>query len=304
MHPTARLLLLLAAVFSLSAAATAEFVNSTCSAAGSYTDSSPYGNDVAEVRYALATPPPANDHWWYRSRTVGQVSGLAMCYADADAKECLAQLNNLNNSWFSLLCDHSRSLAYLSSVGCAYGYAPSSTGSSGDSGARLILTSYSEAYGDGATAMREARGALLSRLVERAGGDALRFAAGSQGYNDTTFRLRTGQVMYAMAQCALELSSIECSSCLVDLLSVTYTVERATNATSAQLMELRCNLRYQINKPITFIPEMVPAVPPAAPPATPTGSGTTSVAVVPPTPLVAALLAATAVTLFISAVFY
>ncbi|CAO2150273.1 unnamed protein product [Urochloa humidicola] len=276
MHPTARLLLLLAAVFSLSAAATAEFVNSTCSTAGSYTDSSPYGIDVAEVRYALATPPPANNHWWYRSRTVGQVSGLAMCYADADAKECLAQLNNVNNSWFSLLCDHSRSLAYLSSVGCAYGYAPSSVDSSSDSsgdssGARLVLTSYSEAYGDGAAAMREARGALLSRLVEKAGGDALRFAAGSQGYNDTTFRFSTGQVMYAMAQCALDLSSSECSSCLVDLLSVTYTVERANNATSAQLMELRCYLRYQINKPITFIPEMVPAVPPAAPPAAPTG---------------------------------
>ncbi|CAO2145204.1 unnamed protein product [Urochloa humidicola] len=85
MHPAARLLLLLAAVSSLSAA-TAEFVNSTCSAARNYTDNSPYGKNVAELQSELATPPPATtgNHWWFRNRTVGQVSGLAMCYADAD----------------------------------------------------------------------------------------------------------------------------------------------------------------------------------------------------------------------------
>ncbi|CAN6226842.1 unnamed protein product [Urochloa humidicola] len=304
MHPAARLLLLLAVVSSLSAAVTADFVNSTCSAAGNYTDNSPYGQNVAELRSALATPPPATpgNHWWYRSRTVGQVSGLAMCYADADAKECISYLNNVKNSYYSLVCDHSRSLAYLSSVGFAFGYAPSSADSGDTSGARLILTSYSVVYGAVAAAMREARGALLSQLADRAGGDALRFAAGSHGYNDTTFHFSTWQVMYGMAQCALDLSPSECSKCLVDLLAVTYTVERATNTTSAQLMELTCYLRYQINKPITFIPDMVPAVPPAAPPAAPSGSAAASVA--PPTPLVAALLAATAVIFFISAVFY
>ncbi|CAN6373736.1 unnamed protein product [Urochloa humidicola] len=75
MHPAARLILLLAVISSLSAAVTADFVNSTCSAAGNYTDNSPYGQNVAELRSALATPPPATpgNHWWYRSRTVGQV---------------------------------------------------------------------------------------------------------------------------------------------------------------------------------------------------------------------------------------
>ncbi|CAN6373730.1 unnamed protein product [Urochloa humidicola] len=201
MRPAARLLLLLAAVSSLSAA-TAEFVNCTCSAARNYTDNSPYGENVAELQSALATSPPAKpgNHWWFRSHTVGQVSGLAMCYADADTKECIAYLNNVNNSYqgYSLICDHSRSLTYLSSVGFTFGYAPSAD-SSDDSGSRLILTSGSEVYGAGAPAMREARGSLLSRLADRAGGDALRFAAGSQGYNDTTFHFSTWQVMYGMA---------------------------------------------------------------------------------------------------------
>ncbi|CAN6382147.1 unnamed protein product [Urochloa humidicola] len=103
MHPAAGLLLLLATTSSLSAAATADFVNYTCSAALKYTDSSPYGKDVASLRSALATPPPANNHWWFRSRTVGQVSGLAMCYADADAdaKKCPGHLNLVNSSWYS-----------------------------------------------------------------------------------------------------------------------------------------------------------------------------------------------------------
>ncbi|CAN6226844.1 unnamed protein product [Urochloa humidicola] len=295
MHPAARLLLLLAAVSSLSAAAATddEFVNSTCSAARSYTDNSPYGKDVTELQNALATPGDA--HWWFRSRTIGQVSGLAMCYADADVELCLDILNNVSHY---RLCDHSRSLGYLSSVGLAYGYTPS-TDSSGDPGARLIL-SFGTNSGAGATAMREARVALLSRLAERAGSDALRFAAGTQGYNDTTDTppfMPGGipQVMYGMAQCALDLPAAECSSCLVDLLANTYSVMFVNNSTSARLMELRCYLRYQINQPITFIPGMV-AEPPEAPPAAPTGS-----AAAPATPLLAALLAAT---LFITVLYY
>ncbi|CAO2150452.1 unnamed protein product [Urochloa humidicola] len=295
MHPAAHLLLLLAAVSSLSAAAATdnEFVNSTCSAARSYTDNSPYGKDVAELQNALATPGDA--HWWFRSRTIGQVSGLAMCYADADAERCLNLLNSVVNHY--RLCDHSRSLGYLSSVGVAYGYTPS-TDSSGDPGARLILSLHT-AFGDGATAMREARVALLSRLAERAGSDALRFAAGTQGYNDTTDTppfMPGGipQVMYGMAQCALDLPPAECSSCLVDLLANTYSVMFVNNSTSARLMELRCYLRYQINQPITFIPGMV-AEPPLPPPAATSGSAA------PPTPLVMALLATT---LFISVVYY
>ncbi|CAO2145206.1 unnamed protein product [Urochloa humidicola] len=294
MHPAARLLLLLVAASSLSAAAATddEFVNTTCSAAGSYTDSSPYGKDVAELQNALATPGDA--HWWFRSRTIGQVSGLAMCYADADVELCLDILNNVSHY---RLCDHSRSLGYLSSVGLAYGYTPSND-SSGDPGARLIL-SFGTTSGAAATAMREARVALLSRLAERAGSNALRFAAGTQGYNDTTDTppyMPGGipQVTYGMAQCALDLPPAECSSCLVDLLANTYSVMFVNNSTSARLMELRCYLRYQINQPITFIPGMV-AEPPLPPPAATSGSAT------PPTPLVMALLAAT---LFISVVYY
>ncbi|CAN6373732.1 unnamed protein product [Urochloa humidicola] len=294
MHPAAHLLLLLAAVSSLSAAAATddEFVNSTCSAARSYTDNSPYGKDVAELQNALATPGDA--HWWFHSRTIGQVSGLAMCYADADVELCLDILNNVSHY---RLCDHSRSLGYLSSVGVAYGYTPSNF-SSGDPGARLIL-SFGTTSGAGATAMREARVALLNRLAERAGNDALRFAAGTQGYNDTTDTppyMPGGipQVMYGMAQCSLDLPPAECSSCLVDLLANTYSVMFVTNSTSARLMELRCYLRYQVNQRITFIPGMV-AEPPLPPPAA------ASAAAPAPTPLVVALLA---VTLFVSAVYY
>ncbi|CAO2150274.1 unnamed protein product [Urochloa humidicola] len=297
MHRHASRLLLLLAAFSssLSAAAADDdvFTNTTCSAARSYNDSSPYGKDVAELQKALATP---GDHWWFRGRTVGQVSGLAMCYADADAERCLNLLNSVVNHY--RLCDHSRSFGYLSSVGLAYGYTPSND-SSGDPGARLILSLHT-AFGAGATAMREARVALLSRLAERAGNDALRFAAGTQGYNDTTDGTPAWmpggipQVMYGMAQCALDLPPAECSSCLVDLLANTYSVMFVNNSTSARLMELRCYLRYQINQPITFIPGMV-AEPPLPPPAATSGSAA------PPTPLVMALLAAT---LFISAVYY
>ncbi|CAN6373738.1 unnamed protein product [Urochloa humidicola] len=297
MDPAARLLLL-AAVSWLSAAATADIVNITCSAARNYTDDSPYGKDVAELQSALATPPPATpgNHWWYRSRTVGQVSGLAMCYADADAERCLDILNN--GSEFSTLCDHSRSLGYLDSiVGLAYGYTPSTDSSSGDPGTRLLRYSDDD-YGGRDTNMREARGALLSRLADAAGSDALRFAAGSQGYNGSVFMIR--EVLYGMAQCALDLSPDECRSCLFELVAATYTYPvmwGSRNRPDARIMGLTCYIRYQINEPITFIPGMV-AEPPAPPPAAPTGS---AAAAAPPMLLVAALLAAT---LFISAAVY
>ncbi|CAO2206561.1 unnamed protein product [Urochloa humidicola] len=303
MHP-ARLLLLLLAVSSLGAATAYDdrpplFMNRTCS--GNYTDSSPYGKNVAELRSALSTPPPATagNHWWFRSHTVGEASGLAVCYADADAKQCLGCLDSVNSTWFSLVCHYSRSVGFLESVGCAVRYADAPFFGSADSGAgaRLVLRSDVSAYGPAAAAMRDARRALLSQLAESAGGDALRFAAGSQGYNDTDTTDGGGrwQVMYGMAQCTRDLPPSECSSCLVGLLAAMYGDVSVTNSTSARLMGLSCYLRYQINNPISFIAGMVPAVPPAAPP---TGSAAAAL----PTPLLAALLAATAVTLFSRAV--
>ncbi|XP_004980922.2 cysteine-rich repeat secretory protein 38-like [Setaria italica] len=306
MHP-ARLLLLLLPVAVIGATADVDrpvFVKATCSAPGNYTDSSPFGKNVAELLSALSTPPPAtvDNYWWFRSHTVGtapdQVSGLAVCYADADAERCLDCINSASSTWFSGLCDHSRNVGFLSSVGCAIRYADAPFFGSADSGAdaRLILRSDFLAFD--AAGMREARRELLSQLAERAGGDALRFATGSQGIKDAVSG-GVWQVMYGMAQCTRDLPRSECSSCLIDLLAVMYG-ESITNSTSASVMGLSCYLMYQMNEPINFIAGMV-AVPPAAPPAEPpTGSAAASPAARPVSPktTVIVALAVAAVTLF------
>ncbi|XP_034570115.1 antimicrobial ginkbilobin-2-like protein [Setaria viridis] len=307
MHPARLLLLLLLAVAVIGATADDRpvFMNVTCSAPWNYTDSSPFGKNVAELLTALSTPPPATvgNHWWFRSHTVGaapdQVSGLAMCYADADEERCL---NCINSAKYINVarCDHSRSVSFLSSVGCAIRYADAPFFGSADSGAgagaRLILTSLVPT----SASMREARRGLLSQLAERAGGDALRFANGSQRYKDADDMDGAWQVMYGMAQCTRDLPLSECSSCLIDLLAVMYEDVDVTNSTSASVMGVSCYLMYQM-EPINFIAGMV-AVPPAAPPAEPpTGSAAASPPappVGPKTTVVIAAMAAAAVTLF------
>ncbi|XP_034570116.1 antimicrobial ginkbilobin-2-like protein [Setaria viridis] len=306
----ARLLLLLLAVAAIGATADVDrqvFMKVTCSAPGNYTDSSRFGKNVAELLSALSTPPPATvgNYRWFRSHTVGaapdQVSGLAVCYANADADLCLDCINSANSTWFSDLCDDSRNVSFLSSVGCAMRYADAPFFGSADSGdgARLILRSDFRATFASAAAMRKARRGLLSQLAERAGGDALRFATGSQGNKDADIG-GAWQVMYGMAECTRDLPLSECSSCLIDLLAVMYEDVGVTNSTSASVMGVSCYLMYQM-EPINFIAGMA-AVPPAAPPAEPpTGSAAASPAappVGPKTTVVIAAMAAAAVTLF------
>ena len=303
MHPARCLLLLLLAVAIIGATADDNpvFMNLTCSAPGNYTDSSPFGKNVAELLSALSTPPPAtvDNYWWFRSHTVGaapdQVYGLAVCYADADPERCLDCINSANStSWYPDRCDHSRNLGFLRSVGCAIRYADAPFFGSADSGAggRLILRSVVQA----SASMREARQGLLSQLAERAGGDSLRFATGSQRYKDADDMDGAWQVMYGMAQCTRDLPLSECSSCLIDLLAVMYGDVDVTNSTSAQVMGLSCYLMYQMDKPINFIAGMV-APPPAAPPAGSAAASSPAPRVGPKTTVIAALAAA-AVTLF------
>ncbi|KAF0893138.1 hypothetical protein E2562_023172 [Oryza meyeriana var. granulata] len=145
--------------------------------------------------------------------------------------------------------------------------------------------------------MREARRRLLSRPAEMAGGEALLFAAGSEGYTDAVLGAR--QVMYRMSQCTRDLlPASECTGCLVDHLAVMYRDVSVISSTVASVMGTRCYLTYQLNKPI-LIAGMAPPPSPSAPTAEPpTGSAPSS-----PggrTPLIAALaVAAGAVTLFV-----
>ncbi|RLM69163.1 cysteine-rich repeat secretory protein 38-like [Panicum miliaceum] len=278
------------------------FLNYTCSATGNYTEHSPYGKNLSELLNTLSRPA-AVDNWWFRNRTVGvapddQVSGLAMCFADSKPEWCLNCLASVIPEYHLLfpMCYGSRDVGFLSSDGCVVRYAGGAPFfGSADPTPRLVLRSGFKRAAD-TSAMRKARRGLLGQLAEMAGGDARRFAAGSQGYNDTV--LGAWQVMYGMAQCTRDLPPGECTSCLIDHLAVVYRDVSVINCTDASVMGLSCYLSYQVNEPIHIAG--MEAVPPSPPPAAepPTGSAPPAPVGHSKTPALIAALAAAAVTLF------
>ncbi|KAF8699071.1 hypothetical protein HU200_034762 [Digitaria exilis] len=275
----------------------------TCSAKFNYTDGSPYGNNVAELLSTLTGPSTGVvDNWWFRTATVGdapnQASGLAMCFADtpdSDPSYCHNCLTYFMTSRHLLeACDHSRTFTAVSSDGCILRYAdePFLGAAAGDSsGHELVKNSLvNTSYG---AASLDARRALLGQLAEKAGGDPMRFATGSQG-----FMVRgVWHVMYGMAQCTRDLHASECTGCLVDLLAVMYRDVSVTNSTEASVMGFSCYLRYQMDEPINVAGMALPPSQPPPPATHPTGSASPSTG----GKMTTVLIAAAAVTLLITA---
>ncbi|KAF8647775.1 hypothetical protein HU200_065189 [Digitaria exilis] len=316
MHHSARRhhLLAVAVVASLGATATATSYDSffpavtkqTCSAKLNYTDDSPYSKNVADLLSVLTSPTSAIDNWWFRRATVGSASGLAisasglaMCFADSDAsscRSCFAMVtSNVSGEVFLPDCDHSRNVSLVSSDGCVIRYADAPFfGTSVSSGAGELVLRFPGGDFDGADAMRDARRALLGQLAEKAGGEAMRFATGSQG-----FMVRgIWKVMYGMAQCTRDLPASECTGCLVDLLAVMYRDVSVTNSTEASVMGFSCYLRYQMDEPIHIAGMALPPSPPPPAATHPTGSASPSTV----GKMTTVLIAAAAVTLLITAI--
>ncbi|KAF8756793.1 hypothetical protein HU200_011029 [Digitaria exilis] len=201
----ARLLLLIATVAIATAADDdrAVYLNYTCSATGNYSDDSPFGKNLAELLPTLSLPARV-DNWWFRRRTVGQASGLAMCFADSEPDRCLNCLYSVSPDPYTYraACDHSRDVAFISSDGCVIRYAGEpffGSAANTTTTASLLLRNTWKRAAD-TFSMNETRRWFLTKLAVAAGDDDdRRFATGSQGYNDTV--IGTWQVMYGMAQC-------------------------------------------------------------------------------------------------------
>ncbi|KAF8747295.1 hypothetical protein HU200_013241 [Digitaria exilis] len=315
MHHSARRLLLplvaVAVASLLAATATAAYhggvtvTHETCSTT-KWNYGSPYGNNVGELLSTLSGAGSAApvDNWWFRTATVGSVSGLAMCFADSDATWCRKCLTFLISKYLPYKCDHSRNASVVTSGGCVVRYAdaPFFGSASGVDSDELVVVSSTHPTYD-AAAMREARRTLLSQLAETAGEEALRFATGSQGY---MVRHGGSQVMYGMAQCTRDLPASECTACLLDLLAVMYKDVSVTNNTEASVMGFSCYLTYQIDDPIYIdgmAPPLSPAPAPLPVPAVTTPTGSSSAAPPPVAKMTTVLIAAlAAVTLLVSAI--
>ncbi|KAF8699388.1 hypothetical protein HU200_034721 [Digitaria exilis] len=260
----ARLLLLIATVAVATAADDdrAVYVNYTCSATGNYSDDSPFGKNLAELLPTLSLPARV-DNWWFRRRTVGQASGLAMCFADSEPDRCLNCLHSVSPDPYTYraACDHSRDVAFISSDGCVIRYAGEpffGSAANSTTTARLLLRNTWKHAAD-AFAMKETRRWLLTKLAVAAGDDDdRRFATGSQGYDDTV--IGTWQVMYGMAQCTRDLAPGECTACLMNNLGTIYTDVMAIDSTEVSVTGLSCYLIYKVNEPIRIAG--LPAPPP------------------------------------------
>ncbi|CAM0879138.1 unnamed protein product [Alopecurus aequalis] len=231
----------------------------SCSNKDNYTIGSPYQVNLAKLMDDL--PLNAIDNGGFAIRTAGEapdkVFGLVMCYADRTFIECQACIRAAAAS-IQQTCPFSR-VADTCYDACVLRYSnePSVT----DVG--IVYMSHLAEGSDDDNQTVSWGTKLMSRLTSEAAGSTLRLAHGSERYTDSQ---GMPQEIYGLAQCTRDLSTSDCTRCLVGYIRYESIQPRVQNTTYRGLTGYNCYMRYSIGEPITPITIFPVTEPPQQPP--------------------------------------